>query len=217
MNSNENQKKGNTILLTVIAIATLLVAVVGATFAYFTATVTGNEGASSVIVNTANLGTVTFQDGSEEVKLENALPGASITRTFTISTDTKNSYGLTYGVQLVEISNGITNSELVYTLKGTKQTDNGGTLIAGTEEESLQEDKTISNSGTMNLGSGVIKPTETHKYTLIIKFKETGLDQNSNQNKLFSAKINITNGPNETYYNDANKSGTTIKPTAEGA
>ena len=37
-------EKKNTILLTVIAIATLLVAVVGATFAYFTASVSTNEG-----------------------------------------------------------------------------------------------------------------------------------------------------------------------------
>ncbi len=36
-------EKKNTILLTVIAVATLLVAVVGATFAYFTATVTDNR------------------------------------------------------------------------------------------------------------------------------------------------------------------------------
>ena len=47
-------EKKNTILLTVIAVATLLVAVVGATFAYFTATSSvtgdGNEGT----VNTAN-------------------------------------------------------------------------------------------------------------------------------------------------------------------
>ena len=35
-------ERKNTILLTVIAIATLLVAVVGATFAYFTATITDN-------------------------------------------------------------------------------------------------------------------------------------------------------------------------------
>ena len=36
-------EKKNTILLTVIAVATLLVAVVGATFAYFTATATTGE------------------------------------------------------------------------------------------------------------------------------------------------------------------------------
>ena len=36
-------EKKNVIFLSVIAVATLLTAVVGTTFAYFTATVTGNE------------------------------------------------------------------------------------------------------------------------------------------------------------------------------
>ena len=62
MSENSN-RKGNTILLTVIAVATLLVAVVGATFAYFTASVSGNESAKSVIVNAATIGTITFADG----------------------------------------------------------------------------------------------------------------------------------------------------------
>ena len=37
-------EKKNMVLLTVIAVATLLVAVVGATFAYFTATITDDRG-----------------------------------------------------------------------------------------------------------------------------------------------------------------------------
>ncbi len=55
-------EKRNTILLTVIAIATLLVAVVGATFAYFTAsTQTTNTGNSAnVTTNELNGATITF-------------------------------------------------------------------------------------------------------------------------------------------------------------
>ncbi len=45
-------ERKNTILLTVIAIATLLVAVVGATFAYFTATITDERGADGNNGNT---------------------------------------------------------------------------------------------------------------------------------------------------------------------
>ena len=61
-------EKKNTILLTVIAVATLLVAVVGATFAYFTATSgTDGDGASTGAVNTATVASVkltTAQTGS---------------------------------------------------------------------------------------------------------------------------------------------------------
>lgn len=38
-----SEGKNNTVMLTIIGIATLLIAVVGATFAYFSATLTGTD------------------------------------------------------------------------------------------------------------------------------------------------------------------------------
>jgi len=58
----ENNRQ-NTLLLTVIAVATLLVAVIGATFAYFTANVTNQETASSVKLTAATL-EIAYADGS---------------------------------------------------------------------------------------------------------------------------------------------------------
>ncbi len=59
-------ERKNTILLTVIAIATLLVAVVGATFAYFTATFNKtNPNNNTVSAKAAVLPTVTFDYGKE--------------------------------------------------------------------------------------------------------------------------------------------------------
>ena len=57
-------EKKNTMLLTVIAVATLLVAVVGATFAYFSITASGN---STTVVNTQaqKLPTITMKAGKE--------------------------------------------------------------------------------------------------------------------------------------------------------
>ena len=52
-------EKKNTMLLTVIAVATLLVAVVGATFAYFSITATGN-GETSATISAQKIGTVTI-------------------------------------------------------------------------------------------------------------------------------------------------------------
>lgn len=52
-------ERKNTILLTVIAVATLLVAVVGATFAYFTATTSGpDKGTGTTTVDTTKLANV---------------------------------------------------------------------------------------------------------------------------------------------------------------
>ena len=69
-------EKKNTILLTVIAVATLLVAVVGATFAYFTATSSvtgeGNEGT----VNTAtNIGSVAINQTDIAASNNTIYPG----------------------------------------------------------------------------------------------------------------------------------------------
>ena len=71
---NENGGKNNTILLTVIAIATLLVVVTGATFAYFAAVVRGNENASSISITAASEGTKVSFSGGETVNLTNIYP-----------------------------------------------------------------------------------------------------------------------------------------------
>jgi len=55
--------KKNTMLLTVIAVATLLVAVVGATFAYFTATGSDNSTTAAVDLQADKAGTVALDGG----------------------------------------------------------------------------------------------------------------------------------------------------------
>ena len=67
-------EKGNTALLTVIGVATLLVALVGATFAYFTATLS-NESAQSISVTTATPVGLEYEGSS--LLLPNAMPGDS--------------------------------------------------------------------------------------------------------------------------------------------
>lgn len=98
-------EKKNTILLTVIAVATLLVAVVGATFAYFTATSSvtgdGNEGS----VNTAtNIGTVAINQTDITASNNTVYPGT-----------------MNYVGTIVQATKSDTTEDftLAYTLKGT--------------------------------------------------------------------------------------------------
>ena len=200
-------KKGNTVLLTVIAVATLLVAVVGATFAYFTASVAGNDTASSVVVKTAQIGTITYTNGNE-VKLENAYPGAtSETKTFTVAADSSATANVNYSLNWTNVTNGFVNKEdLVYTLTGANSdaSNTTTTLVTKTNE--------VAPSANTLIGSSVLKPGETHTYSLTVKFKETGSDQNANQSKSFTGKIEVSTGD---YYNDANQSGTTTAPSAQ--
>ena len=58
-----------TMLLTVIAVATLLVAVVGATFAYFSLTVDSTGNTTKGTVATDKIGTVTFEKGITDLTL----------------------------------------------------------------------------------------------------------------------------------------------------
>lgn len=79
-------EKKNTILLTVIAIATLLVAVVGATFAYFTANVTtsGNTDNRTATVKTYALTSATMNAGNE-ISATDVYPGFKTVKYVTIT------------------------------------------------------------------------------------------------------------------------------------
>ena len=70
-----NLTKKNTILLTIISFATLIIAICGATFAYFTAKVIGNDEAKD---NQVYAGIMSLKlDGTQELNANNMLPGAS--------------------------------------------------------------------------------------------------------------------------------------------
>ena len=81
-------EKRNTILLTVIAIATLLVAVVGATFAYFASNINTGKGDVNINVNTSNnksvftaesAGSISLNVASYMMQLNNAGDGNNTT------------------------------------------------------------------------------------------------------------------------------------------
>ena len=214
---NENTKKGNTVLLTVIAVATLLVAVVGATFAYFTASVS-TTGSSSIIVQAAKIGEIVFTDG-KEINLQNVLPGTEATKTFTIKAqNTTNTTGISYAVSLNIETNTFKKvgdksdlSDLVYSLKGTVQSSSGGSAVANADGNALG-----GVTGKVALGTGLLKSGETHSYTFTIRFRELGSDQNSNQGALFKGAINVTTSDSgDLYYTSANPSGTKTAPEAD--
>lgn len=78
-------EKKNTILLTVIAIATLLVAVVGATFAYFTASVTTtNPAVKTTTGKSAALASATMTLG-KEINSTDMYPGAMLVKSLKIT------------------------------------------------------------------------------------------------------------------------------------
>lgn len=100
-------EKKNTILLTVIAVATLLVAVVGATFAYFTASgsVSGDKSSSTGNINTAQTATIGLTQTDLTGENEDVIypgtmiaVGLSLAPTKTGGTDTNQEYTISYTV-----------------------------------------------------------------------------------------------------------------------
>lgn len=81
-----NDNRQNTALLTVIAVATLLVAVVGATFAYFTTT--ANTGSTSTITATTGTMAIEFNDGADTLQTKTDFQPSDayiVEKTFTIT------------------------------------------------------------------------------------------------------------------------------------
>ena len=122
----ENKNKSNTLLLTVIAVATLLVAVIGATFAYFTANIDSTQ-TSTIEVTGAKL-TISYAGNSSTITAtaKNPQVAAIGTKTFTLSginstTDMSMPYTLYLVVNTNEfvLANATTGTSLSYTLEQT--------------------------------------------------------------------------------------------------
>ena len=67
--------KGQTIFLSVIGIATLLVAIVGATFAWFSTGITGSQNAETSTVTTATVGAITIVNATAGIGENLVKPG----------------------------------------------------------------------------------------------------------------------------------------------
>ncbi len=168
---NRNRK---TLVLGIIAVTFMMIAAGGLAYAWFSASVTGNQDATQTIIETADLRLV-FND-TEFLTLDNVLPGASETKTFTVSNI--GNVRVKYEINLVNIANTFVNNDLVYTLTST---NDGATVV---------------NSALPTIDSilvdSEVDPGVTQTYTLVVTFRETGADQNSNMGANFSGKLQIT-------------------------
>ena len=123
----ENNKQ-NTALLIVIAVATLLVAVVGATFAYFTAN--SSNTSTSTVSTTSGQMSITYSDGKSALLVsENIQPSNAIlvNKTFTLTgTNTTSGLSMPYNIGL-EYNNTFTSVAAT--------TEDAATAVYGTKGE----------------------------------------------------------------------------------
>ena len=199
-----SEGKNNTVMLTIIGIATLLIAVVGATFAYFSAQVSGLEGQKEDVIKSATVGT-TFIGGAE-VTAANIYPKEEAwgTKVFSITSNSSTGVTTSYNISLVIDANdkadGVTPNKtfesgaLSYTLTGKeKDASTPGTVASSNGEKAIDE---LSAGKSILLGTATINgnagKTVTQEYTLNFFFKDTGGDQNANQGAQFKGHIEIS-------------------------
>ena len=162
-------------------IALLLLLTTGLSYAYFSASISGNENAKNVVVEAGTL-KLTYTDGPA-INAQYIKPGWSTTKE--VSVKNNGTLGAYYNVIWQSLTNTITNNELV--LSATCQRLNASGTVEGTCESISQasiSDMTIAKK--INIESGF-----THKYTFTILFKETNADQNNNQGKEFNGVLGI--------------------------
>ena len=162
-------------------IALLLLLTTGLSYAWFSASISGNENAKNVVVEAGTLSLV-YTDGPE-IKAQNIKPGWSTTKE--VSVKNTGTLDTNYNIIWQSLTNTISNNELV--LSATCQRLNASGTVEGTCEslsQSAISDMTIAKK--INIEAGI-----THKYTFTILFKETNADQNTNQGKKFNGVLGI--------------------------
>lgn len=202
-----SEGKNNTVMLTIIGIATLLIAVVGATFAYFSATLTGTNNEKEYTVRSATVGTQF--NGGADITATGIYPKEEAwgTKTFSIKTTSTKGVSTKYRITLViddndttadtTISDGAGHikrfqaNALSYTLTAIEaNAATEGTMPTATETQIADPSQDIVFGEATIYGNDAVEVTQT--YTLSMFFKDTGTDQNANQGAQFKAHISIS-------------------------
>ncbi len=157
-----------------LTVTIILFAVIGVSYAYVSLNITGNEEASSVSVDIAQL-ELTFTDGNV-VNISGIFPGTAVNKTFSVTNNTNTA--TYYDIKMDDVFTTFTEDELVYTLSST----NSG----ATKTETI-----MPNNDGLIKAKVLIAGNTTQTYTMSITWKETNDYQNYNSGATYHGKIQI--------------------------
>ena len=191
---NKTKTQGNIVLLTIIGISTLLIAVIGTTFAYFNAVLVGNEIPYPVTITSGVLGL--HFEGGQSIVVEHIYPRAEAweTKTFSIQATTDVNVRLYYSISLIINENtfGETSERddvLAFTLEVDESSSNNGSTLTPMDQTN------IPRVGPVPIGTGhfngPIEGYAIHTYHLRLFFPDRGFNQDAEQGKAFRAHIHI--------------------------
>lgn len=205
-------KKDKTgILLTVVSILTILVAVIGVTFSFFTTTLNSNNAVNGSLI-TSRVGNITFDGGNDFDNNIDIVPGYVGTKKFTISVPARDVSNTVY----IRLDYTNTFSDLEWSITGdgaktsvitgkvpTSSLDSDGNPIS---ESVVVVEKTISASNS----------AQTFEYTMTISLPNKDSLQNYDQGKKFNGTLyaDLGGDGDKIYYNTKNPNGTKSEPTS---
>ncbi len=177
-------KNRKLVFISLVVMATLIVTIIGIGYAWFNATVT-TSGNNSVIVDAAELGTITYYTGNE-INVDGIYPGWCETKRVSIvssNATVSNNYVINLNVVTNELkAEGFTQGYI-----NIKSTTVAGTTGTG----SLPVTDIRVTSGQIEILRGTIPANGTHTYDIEFCFPEKGSNQNSQQGKEFNAYITV--------------------------
>lgn len=202
---------GNTILLTVIGVATLLVALVGATFAYFSAQITNDSNQSVYLTTAAPVG---LEYLGQRFALTNIAPGTSNTEeqgSFTVQNPDNSGFKQSYDLELKIDANTLNTidgaKQLLLTITSDDATisdhstsDAPAPVITADDERipsngllyDLTDGASVAGKAYKFVDNQVINIGATHTYKMKLEFVNFETPQDNNQGKSFQAHIEIS-------------------------
>lgn len=181
---NEESKQKKHLFITILGVLTLLLALIGASFAYFTATINKPRGNQSLVLGTTTLEGVTFKS-TNNLTLLDATPGKFVETEYTV-TNPNAGAKVRYTLKVVADINEFTPDG------GLKQA-----LIKVTGGD-LQEERVIDFTDGENVKEGILvsnkdlSSKESDTYKIKLEFAETNQNQDANKGKSFVAHIEAT-------------------------
>lgn len=191
-------KKRNDIILSILAIGTVIATAVGLTFAYFTAKMNGDP--ANVIATTSKVGVITFDGGADFTSAEDVIPGWSESKTFSITVAPSDVSQTVY----VKMTYNNYLPDLKCSVLPLEEGAIGDVTLNTTGEETV-----------ITLVTKTFEPSnksQTVTYTYNMSFPDTGENQNASQGKTFEGTLFADLGEELIYYTDGNPNGTPIKP-----
>lgn len=199
----ENNRKGSGVFYAVVGVATLVVAIIGATFAFFSATATNDADVTGTTATGANL-TLTVTRVSDAATASNMVPMSDtdlqkgVTGTSNKSCIDANGNTVCQ-VYKVNIANG---SNIAVNVKGTMTLNGGGATNMRwqvlTDATHVNDSATTVNAGTEGtiIGNQALTASGNQDFYIVVWLHETNSDQTDpDAGKTFTGSITF-NGVN---------------------